>query len=190
MGWKTLDDMDLAGKVVLTRVDINVPVEDGEVTDTTRIDRIVPTVSDILASGGKPVLLAHFGRPKGQPNPEMSLHIVRPALENALGVPVRFAEDCIGAAAKTAVAALQDGPFTVGFAAETDDLENYARGKLAAKNLNMIAANTVAGVDSAFNADDNALQVFWPGGEVGIARNHKSKVARELIELIARKFKE
>ena len=65
MGWKTLDDMDLAGKRVLVRVDINVPVEDGRVTDTTRIDRIVPTIKDILAGGGLPILLAHFGAAQG-----------------------------------------------------------------------------------------------------------------------------
>ncbi len=109
MTWKTLDEMDMAGKAVLTRVDINVPVENGRVTDTTRIDRIVPTVRDILAGGGKPVLMAHFGRPKGQPNPEMSLNIVRPALEAALGQPVAFAEDCVGAPAKMAVAGLGEG---------------------------------------------------------------------------------
>ena len=66
MGWKTLDDMDLNGKRVLVRVDINVPVVDGVVTDATRIQRIVPTVRDILAAGGKPILLAHFGRPGGE----------------------------------------------------------------------------------------------------------------------------
>ena len=66
MAWKTLDEMELAGKVVLTRVDINVPMQNGQVSDATRIERIVPTVKDILAQGGKPVLLAHFGRPKGQ----------------------------------------------------------------------------------------------------------------------------
>ena len=109
MSWKSLDDMELSGKVVLTRVDINVPVEDGQVTDATRIKRIVPTVQAILAAGGKPVLLAHFGRPKGQVVPEMSLRILRPALEAALGVPVAFAEDCIGAVAKTAVAGLAAG---------------------------------------------------------------------------------
>ena len=92
MAWKTLDDMDLAGKRVLTRVDINVPVEAGRVTDATRIERIVPTVTDILAKGGTPILLAHFGRPKGQPNPEMSLRIVQPALEAALGRAVTFIE--------------------------------------------------------------------------------------------------
>lgn len=109
MGRKTLDQMDLAGKVVLTRVDINVPVENGTVTDDTRIQRIVPTVRDILAAGGKPVLMAHFGRPKGQVVPQMSLAVVLPALEKALGVPVRFATDCIGLEAKKAVAALTQG---------------------------------------------------------------------------------
>ena len=109
MGWKTLDDMDLKGKVVLTRVDINVPVENGIVTDTTRIDKIAPTVKDILAKGGKPVLLAHFGRPKGKPVPEMSLRVTLPALEAALGRRVIFAADCIGAPAKQAVAAMQPG---------------------------------------------------------------------------------
>ncbi|HDR28972.1 phosphoglycerate kinase [Rhodovulum sp.] len=109
MVWKTLDDMELAGKVALVRVDINVPVEDGRVTDATRIERIVPTVKDILAKGGKPVLLAHFGRPKGEVVPEMSLKVTLPALEAAFGRGVIFAEDCIGLPAKQAVAALSEG---------------------------------------------------------------------------------
>ncbi|NIZ10797.1 phosphoglycerate kinase [Pseudooceanicola sp. HF7] len=93
MGWKTLDDMELAGKRVLTRVDINVPVEDGRVTDATRIERIVPTVKDILADDGKVVLIAHFGRPKGKLVPELSLQTLLPALEKAFGQEVAFAED-------------------------------------------------------------------------------------------------
>jgi phosphoglycerate kinase len=92
MGWKTLDDMNLAGKRVLVRVDINVPVENGHVTDDTRIQRIVPTLKDILTAGGHPILLAHFGRPKGQPVPEMSLRVTLPALEAALGQTVGFAD--------------------------------------------------------------------------------------------------
>jgi phosphoglycerate kinase len=92
MAWKTLDDMDLNGKRVLVRVDINVPVENGVVTDTTRIDRIVPTVKDIVAAGGIPILLAHFGRPKGKVVPEMSLRVTLPALEAALGSTVTFIE--------------------------------------------------------------------------------------------------
>ncbi|MCB1480979.1 MAG: phosphoglycerate kinase [Rhodobiaceae bacterium] len=90
--FRTLDDLDLMGKIVLTRVDINVPVKDGHVTDATRIERIVPTLKDIQAKGGKPVLLAHFGRPKGQYVPEMSLRLTVPALEAALGQPVVFIE--------------------------------------------------------------------------------------------------
>lgn len=92
MPFKTLDDMDLKGKVVLTRVDINVPIENGRVTDTTRIDRILPTLRDIQAAGGKVVMLAHFGRPKGKVVPEMSLRQVVPALSEALGQTVAFVE--------------------------------------------------------------------------------------------------
>ena len=92
MGWKTLDDMDLRGKRVLVRVDINVPVENGRVTDDTRIRRIVPTVHDILEKGGKPILLAHFGRPKGKRVQDLSLLVVKPALEAALSRKVVLAE--------------------------------------------------------------------------------------------------
>ena len=101
MGWKTLDDMDLAGKRVLVRVDINVPVENGKVTDTTRIDRIAPTVKDILEKGGKPILLAHFGRPKGKVVLDMSLRVTLPALEAALGTKVAFDETLDAAEAQT-----------------------------------------------------------------------------------------
>ena len=92
MAWKTIDDMDVAGKIVLTRVDINVPMEGGRVTDATRIEKIVPTVHDLATRGAKVVLLAHFGRPKGQPVAEMSLRHVLPALESALGHGVTFME--------------------------------------------------------------------------------------------------
>jgi phosphoglycerate kinase len=109
MAWKTIDDMEMADKTVLVRVDINVPVEAGHVTDATRIEKIVPTIRDIQGRGGKPVLLAHFGRPKGQVVPEMSLRITLPVLEAALGQKVAFAEDCIGAPAKKAVAAMGPG---------------------------------------------------------------------------------
>ncbi|MBA3910596.1 MAG: phosphoglycerate kinase [Rhodobacter sp.] len=92
MPWKTLDDVAMAGKVVLVRVDINVPMETGRVTDTTRIDKIRPTVEDIIARGGKVVLMAHFDRPKGKVVPEMSLRHVLPALEQSLGRKVTFFE--------------------------------------------------------------------------------------------------
>jgi len=109
MAWKTLDEMELDGKVVLTRVDINVPMENGQITDSTRIDRIVPTVRDILATGGLPVLMAHFGRPKGKVVPDMSLAPLVPALSKAFGAEVTFAQDCIGLPAKRAVSAMVQG---------------------------------------------------------------------------------
>ena len=116
MGWKTLDDMDLQGKRVLTRVDINVPMENGVVSDATRIERIAPTIADIRAKGGSPVLLAHFGRPKGQPNPDMSLQPLVPALEEAFGCPVTFVQrpsrDWIDAQAGDAVILVENTRFS------------------------------------------------------------------------------
>ncbi|MEP1586801.1 MAG: phosphoglycerate kinase [Tateyamaria sp.] len=116
MGWKTLDNMDLNGKRVLTRVDINVPMEDGHVTDATRIERIVPTITDIRKQGGSPVLLAHFGRPKGQFVPEMSLAPLVPALEAAFGCTVTFVErpsrEWIDAQPKDAVILVENTRFT------------------------------------------------------------------------------
>lgn len=109
MGWKTLDEMNLDGKSVLVRVDINVPVENGRVTDATRMERIVPTIKDIVAAGGRPILLAHFGRPKGEVKPEYSLAPLAEPLQAILGLPVSFAADCIGPIAKRAVAALGAG---------------------------------------------------------------------------------
>jgi len=92
MTYKTLDDLDLAGKRVLVRVDINVPIRDGTVTDDTRMRAIIPTVRDILAKGGRPILLAHFGRPKGKPDPEMSLAPLAGPLQDLLGSRVTFVE--------------------------------------------------------------------------------------------------
>ncbi|MCC1480322.1 phosphoglycerate kinase [Roseibaca sp. Y0-43] len=109
MAFKTLDDIDFAGRTALVRVDINVPMADGRVTDATRIERILPTIRHITEAGGKVVLLAHFDRPKGKRVPEMSLAQVRPALEAALGQPVAFAEDCVGMPAKKAVSELEAG---------------------------------------------------------------------------------
>ena len=133
MGWKTLDDMDLNGKRVLVRVDINVPVLDGAVTDDTRIQRIVPTVRDILAAGGKPILLAHFGRPGGERRQNLSLKQLVPALEAAFGTKVRFGDDCVGYEAEVAAANLGAGEVlllenTRFHAEETQNSINLAKG--------------------------------------------------------------
>ncbi len=110
MAFKTLDDLtDIAGKRVLVRVDLNVPMSGGKVTDTTRIERILPTITELSGKGAKVVLLAHFGRPKGDRVAEMSLAPVAPAVAALLGKPVAFADDCIGQPAADAVAAMAGG---------------------------------------------------------------------------------
>ena len=83
MSWKTLSQMDLNGKRVLTRVDLNVPIIDGKVSDATRIEKIVPTVNEIIKKGGTPILLSHMGRPKGERNPNLSLSQLQEKLENS-----------------------------------------------------------------------------------------------------------
>lgn len=108
--FKTLDDMTVAGQRVLVRGDLNLPVQDGRVTDTTRIDRMLPTLRELMQKGARVVVISHFGRPKGQVVPEMSLKPVAEALSQALGgTNVAFADDCIGDAAKAVVDGLADG---------------------------------------------------------------------------------
>jgi phosphoglycerate kinase len=94
---------------VLVRVDINVPVRDGRVTDRTRMEAIRPTVREIVDKGGYPILLAHFGRPKGRPVPDMSLAPLAPTLSEVLGLPVEVAPDCVGPETKTFVETLPHG---------------------------------------------------------------------------------
>ncbi|MEO1721267.1 MAG: phosphoglycerate kinase [Pseudomonadota bacterium] len=114
MEFRTLDDLDLAGKRVLIRVDLNVPVKNGQVTDDTRIRAHVPTIATVMKRGGLPILLAHFGRPKGTPNAEMSLGQVADALQAALAEAadapnVMVAPDCVGPLAEEAVERLTNG---------------------------------------------------------------------------------
>jgi phosphoglycerate kinase len=106
----TLDDSDLAGRRVLVRVDFNVPMTDGEVTDATRVERAATTIAELAAKGARVVVLSHFGRPKGRPEPSMSLAPIAPVLASVLADrPVAFAPDCVGPEAEAAVAALADG---------------------------------------------------------------------------------
>ena len=107
--FNTLDTADVSGKRILLRVDLNVPMEHGKVSDTTRIDRVIPTIREIADKGGKVILLAHFGRPKGGPDEANSLRLVTAAVSAALGRPVGFAADCIGEVAAKAVSAMKDG---------------------------------------------------------------------------------
>lgn len=104
----TLDDASVAGQRVLVRVDLNVPMDQGRVSDATRLDRILPTLRELSSKGGKVILLAHFGRPKGV-DPTQSLAPIAKALAEHLGQPVGFAGDCIGPQAKAAVEAMANG---------------------------------------------------------------------------------
>jgi phosphoglycerate kinase len=106
--FRTLDQADVKNKRVLVRVDLNVPMENGKVTDATRLERIVPTIAELADKGAKVILLAHFGRPKGR-DPKDSLKSVAQELSHIAWRPVGFAEDCIGDAAEKAVAAMKVG---------------------------------------------------------------------------------
>jgi phosphoglycerate kinase len=107
--FRTLDDIDVRGKRVLVRLDLNVPMKNGEVADATRIERQAPTVRELADKGTRIIVLSHFERPGGKVVPEMSLKPIAPALGRAIGRPVAFAEDCVGPVAAAAVAKLKDG---------------------------------------------------------------------------------
>ncbi len=149
--FRTLDSLKPAGLRVLVRVDLNVPVENGAVSDATRIDRILPTIREISGQGGRVILLAHFGRPKGR-DAEDSLKPIAAALASHLGQAVAFAEDCIGDAAGSAVAAMRDGDVLC--------LENTRFHAGEEKNdpefADAMAANGDAYVNDAFSAAHRA----------------------------------
>src|SRR5215203_1358403 len=106
--FRTLDQADVMNKRVLVRVDLNVPMENGKVSDITRIERVAPTMAEIADQRGKVILLAHFGRPKGR-DPKQSLRPVAEEVARVIKRPVAFADDCVGAEAEKAIAAMQPG---------------------------------------------------------------------------------
>ena len=110
---KTTDELEVAGKTLLVRADLNVPVQDGRVSDATRLERIVPGIKDWTARGARVVLLSHFGRPTGQVRPEMSLRPIARKLGELLGREVVFGENCIGPVARQVVDGLEDGAVCV-----------------------------------------------------------------------------
>ena len=162
MAFKTLDDLtDIASKRVLVRVDLNVPMDGGKVSDTTRIERVLPTIRELSDKKAKVILLAHFGRPKGARVADMSLGPVALAVAGLLGRPVVFADDCIGQAAKDAVDVMVDGDVLL--------LENTRFHAGEEKNdpdfAKALAANGDIYVNDAFSAAHRAH-----GSTEGIAR--------------------
>jgi phosphoglycerate kinase len=113
MAFRTLDNVDVTGKRVLLRADLNVPVRDGRITDLTRLERLTPTIRELTAKGARVIVCSHFDRPKGKRVPEMSLAPVAAALGQVLGTSVAFADDCIGPQSQQAVAALRNGEILV-----------------------------------------------------------------------------
>ncbi|WP_105383557.1 phosphoglycerate kinase [Neorhizobium alkalisoli] len=151
--FKTLDDLsDIAGKRVLVRVDLNVPVADGKVTDATRIERVAPTILELSGKGAKVILLAHFGRPKGEPVAEMSLSLIVSAVNAVLGKKILFAADSIGPEAEQAVAKMANGDILL--------LENTRFHKGEEKNdpgfTEALAKNGDIFVNDAFSAAHRA----------------------------------
>ncbi len=118
MSFRTLDDIGaedggLRGKRVLVRADLNVPVEDGRVTDASRLQAVMPTLAELADAGAVVLVLSHFGRPKAGPDPKLSLRPIAEALSHVLGRPVVFIPDCVGAATEAAVAKLAPGSIAV-----------------------------------------------------------------------------
>lgn len=162
MAFNTLDNInDITGKRVLVRVDLNVPMDGGKVTDTTRIERVLPTIRELSEKGAKVVLLAHFGRPKGERVSSMSLAPVAPAVSSLLGKTVGFADDCIGPAASDAASAMSNGDVLL--------LENTRFHKGEEKNdpsfAEALASNGDLYVNDAFSAAHRAH-----GSTEGIAK--------------------
>ncbi len=152
MAFRTLDKAEVRGKRVLLRADLNVPMHEGAITDTTRIERVLPTIRELTEKGAKVILLSHFDRPKGKVVPEMSLAPVGKRLGELLGRPVAFAADCVGPKAKEAVDALKDGGVLL--------LENTRFHAEEEKNdpefSKALAANGDIYVDDAFSAAHRA----------------------------------
>ncbi|WP_298819902.1 phosphoglycerate kinase [uncultured Roseibium sp.] len=162
MAFNTLDNLnDITGKRVLVRVDLNVPMDNGKVTDTTRIERVLPTIRELSEKGSKVVLLAHFGRPKGERVASMSLAPVAPSVSRLLGKAVGFADDCIGPVASDAISAMSNGDVLL--------LENTRYHKGEEKNdpafAEALAANGDLYVNDAFSAAHRAH-----GSTEGIAK--------------------
>ncbi len=110
MSHRSLGDLQVAGRRVLLRADLNVPMKDGRVTDATRIERLVPTIRELAGAGARVVVMSHFGRPDGRRREDMSLRPLAEALSRALGgMPVAFAPDCVGPEAEAMVGRLADG---------------------------------------------------------------------------------
>lgn len=173
MNKKTIDDVILSGKRVLVRVDFNVPIEGGHITDDTRLMASLPTIRKVCESGGRAILMSHLGRPKGQVKPEFSLRPVAERLRQLLTQSVAFAEDCVGEAASSVVNGLRDG--------DTCLLENLRFHPEEEKNdpgfAQQLAALGEVYIDDAFGSAHRAH-----ASTEGVTRFLKTAVAGYLMQ--------
>ena len=143
MTYKTLNDFDFNGKTVFVRADLNVPSKEGKITDMTRIDRFVPTLKELVEKGAKVVVASHFGRPKGEKNPEYSMAFIADALAKASGLNVLFSEDCIGNKRDMLIRGMQSGDVVL--------LENLRFYKGEEANDKEFAEQLASGMDIYIN---------------------------------------
>ena len=170
----TIQDLDLRGKRVFIRVDFNVPLKDGVVTDDTRIRETLPTLKLAIEKGGRLVLASHLGRPKGGPDPKYSLKPAAKKLEELLGKPVAFASDCVGAEAEAKSKALKDGDVLV--------LENVRFHPEEEKNGKEFSRQLAALCDGLFVCDAFGSAHRAHASVVGITRFVKHSAAGLLME--------
>jgi phosphoglycerate kinase len=170
----TIDDLDLRGKRVFIRVDFNVPIKDGVVTDGTRIWESTPTIRLVIQKGGRIVLASHLGRPKGGPDPKYSLLPVSKMLEQLIGRPVRFSSDCIGAVPESKSKSLADGDILL--------LENVRFHPEEEKNDEAFSKQLAALCDGIFICDAFGSAHRAHASVVGITRFVKQSAAGLLME--------
>jgi phosphoglycerate kinase len=170
----TIDDLDLRGKRVFIRVDFNVPIKDGVVTDGTRIWESTPTIRLVIQKGGRIVLASHLGRPKGGPDPKYSLLPVSKMLEQLIGRPVRFSSDCIGAVPESKSKSLADGDILL--------LENVRFHPEEEKNDEAFSKQLAALCDGIFICDAFGSAHRAHASVVGITRFVKQAAAGLLME--------
>ena len=131
MDFQTITELDVKNKTILLRVDLNVPKQNNTVTDTTRIERLLPTITYLREQGATILILSHFGRPDGEQNPEMSLAFLTPILEKCWGCPVKFSPECIGETAQSIAKSAKSGDVVK--ITWTDNLGESSSGEMTLK---------------------------------------------------------
>lgn len=162
--FNTLDDFEFEGKVVVLRADLNVPMEEGKVSDTTRIDRVVPTIKEMTEKGAKVAIISHFGRPGGEVKAEFSLSQIVGSIEESLGSKITFVNDCIGPVAKTAIEAAEAGSVLLleNLRFHKDETENNEVFAKSLAELGDVYVNDAFSVSHRAHASTQGITKFLP----------------------------